>query len=173
MIHLSTLHLLEPPKRGWPLERERRSFQIASNSVQDRSPSRRNLFPSPPPPQEWYSGSVINIFMRTVCVYVWQGATGVGTPTIRIVALFAPYWPPETVTGRGTRVEKLGFDRCRDQLDSRPRADPFEITRNPSDDEQRGRKPHTLSRAPHSYIFNVYIYTKVCPSLSRYLGIRK
>lgn len=52
--------------------------------------------------------------------------------------------------GRGTRVEKLGFDRCRDQLDPRPRADPFEITRNPPDDEQRGRSL-TLSRAPHLY----------------------
>lgn len=53
--------------------------------------------------------------------------------------------------GRGTRVEKLGFDRCRDQLDPRPRADPFEITRNPPDDEQRGRSL-SPSRVPRIYI---------------------
>lgn len=71
--------------------------------------------------------------------------------------------------GRGTRVEKLGFDRCWDQLDPRPRADPFEITRNPPDDEQRGRSL-TLSRAPHLYstLYLTHRCVRVFLDTSRY-----
>lgn len=92
-----------------------------------------------------------------------------GTPTIRIAA---PYWLPETVRRGTRRVEKLGYAANRDQLDSRPRADPFEpaTTTNKERVASPTRAPlahiHTHTRA-HTYTY-VRAHTSVLkPELER------
>lgn len=78
-----------------------------------------------------------------------------GTPTIRIAA---PYWLPETVR-RGTwRVEKLGYGLSWDQLDSRPRADPFE-TRD-HDEQREGSLAHTCTTCTHIHTFIAHTHTR-------------